>query len=128
MTPEAGNVSRSQWLALAAMALGVFVIANDFTALSVAIPRIETDLHTSLNRTQWVINGYALVFGVLIVTGGRLADMFGRRRIFFIGASVFAVFSASAYLPVLSWILTLSRSPFAWSAPLALSASFSAVA
>lgn len=53
-------------LALGAMALGVFVIANDFTALSVAIPRIEADLHTSLNRAQWVINGYALVFGAII--------------------------------------------------------------
>jgi hypothetical protein len=78
------------------MALGVFVIANDFTALSVAIPRIEADLHTSLNRAHWVINGYALVFGVLIVTGGRLADLFGRRRMFMIGASIFGVFSLLA--------------------------------
>ena len=64
------------------LGLGVFLIANDFTALSVAIPRIESDLHTTLNRAQWVINGYALVFGVLIVTGGRLADMFGRWQFF----------------------------------------------
>jgi len=68
------------WLALVAMGLGVFVIANDFTALSVAIPRIEQDLHTTLSRAQWVINGYALLFGVLIVTGGRLADLLGRKR------------------------------------------------
>ena len=47
-------------LALIAMALGVFVIANDFTALSVAIPNIEHDLGTSLTTAQWVINGYAL--------------------------------------------------------------------
>jgi EmrB/QacA subfamily drug resistance transporter len=59
----------------------------------VAISRIEADLHTSLNRAQCVINGYALVFGVLIVTGGRLADLFGRRRMFMIGASIFGVFS-----------------------------------
>jgi EmrB/QacA subfamily drug resistance transporter len=76
-----------------AMGLGVFVIANDFTALSVAIPKIEQDLHTSLNRAQWVINGYALLFGVLIVTGGRMADMFGRKRVFMVGATIFAVFS-----------------------------------
>ena len=62
------------------MALGVFVIANDFTALSVAIPEIERDLSISLTKAQWVINGYTLVFGVLIVTGGRLADLFGRKR------------------------------------------------
>jgi MFS family permease len=72
---EDARIGRTTWLALAAMALGVFVIANDFTALSVAIPRIEAQLHTSLNAAQWVINGYALVFGVVIVTGGRLADL-----------------------------------------------------
>ncbi len=71
----------------------LFVIANDFTALSVAIPRIEAQLHTTVSRAQWVINGYALVFGVLIVTGGRLADLFGRKRAFMVGASVFAFFS-----------------------------------
>jgi EmrB/QacA subfamily drug resistance transporter len=87
------RLSKSTWLALAAMALGVFVIANDFTALSVAIPRIEAQLHTTVSRAQWVINGYALVFGVLIVTGGRLADLFGRKRAFMVGASVFAFFS-----------------------------------
>jgi EmrB/QacA subfamily drug resistance transporter len=83
-------------LALVAMALGVFVIANDFTALSVAIPNIESDLHTSLSDAQWVINGYALVFGVLIVTGGRLADMLGRKRMFMWGAAIFAAFSLAA--------------------------------
>jgi len=56
VTSAAGKITRNQWLALGAMALGVFVIANDFTALSVAISRIEADLHTSLNRDQWVIN------------------------------------------------------------------------
>jgi MFS family permease len=75
------------------MGLGVFVIANDFTALSVAIPKLDTDLHTTLNRAQWVINGYALVFGVLIVTGGRLADLLGRKRIFTFGAAIFGAFS-----------------------------------
>ena len=80
-------------LALAAMALGVFVIANDFTALSVALPKMESDLGTDLTTVQWVINAYALVFGVLIVTGGRLADLFGRKRVFMIGTTVFAVFS-----------------------------------
>ena len=90
--PESSLTART-WLALVAMGLGVFVIANDFTALSVAIPRIEQDLHTTLGRAQWVINGYALLFGVLIVTGGRLADLFGRKRMFMVGATIFALFS-----------------------------------
>src|SRR5262245_21496390 len=93
-----GRIERSTWLALVAMGLGVFVIANDFTALSVAIPEIEHDLNTTLTKAQWVINGYALVFGVLIVTGGRLADLFGRKKIFMIGAAIFAAFSLAAGL------------------------------
>jgi MFS family permease len=91
--PE-GRLGRGTLLALGAMALGVFVIANDFTALSIAVPRIESDLDTDLTTAQWVINGYALVFGVLIVTGGRLADVVGRKRIFLIGCTIFAGFSA----------------------------------
>jgi EmrB/QacA subfamily drug resistance transporter len=64
----------------------------------VAIPEIERDLSTSLTKAQWVINGYALVFGVLIVTGGRLADLFGRKRMFMLGAAIFAGFSLLAGL------------------------------
>ena len=67
-------------VSLAAMALGIFVVANDFTALSVAVVPIENDLDTTLSRAQWVINAYTVVFGVMIVTGGRLADLYGRRR------------------------------------------------
>jgi EmrB/QacA subfamily drug resistance transporter len=86
-------LSKSTILGLAAMALAVLVVANDFTALSVALPAMEQDFGADVTTVQWIINGYALVFGVLIVTGGRLADMFGRRRIFFLGASIFAFFS-----------------------------------
>ena len=86
-------LSRGTLLGLAALALGVFVIANDFTSLSVALPQIEHDLNADVSTVQWVINAYAFAFGVLIVTGGRLADMFGRRRIFFIGCAIFATFS-----------------------------------
>ena len=51
-------------VSLAAMALGIFVVANDFTALSVAVVPIENDLDSTLNRAQWVINAYTVVFGV----------------------------------------------------------------
>jgi EmrB/QacA subfamily drug resistance transporter len=89
-------VTRSTWLALGAMAIAVFVFANDVSALSVALPQIEKDFDADVSTVQWVINAYALVFGVLIVTGGRLADMRGRRRVFFIGAAIFACFSLLA--------------------------------
>jgi EmrB/QacA subfamily drug resistance transporter len=87
------GLDRGTLLALGAMAMAVFVIANDFTAMSVALPNIESDFNVDVSSVQWVINIYALVFGVMIVTGGRLADMFGRRRLFFIGAAIFAGFS-----------------------------------
>jgi len=80
-------------IALFALAMGVVVIGNDFTALNVALPAIENDFDVDVGTVQWVVNAYALMFGMAIVTGGRLADMYGRRRIFFIGAAIFAVFS-----------------------------------
>lgn len=80
-------------MALFAMGLGVFLIGNDFTALNVAIPAIESDFNIDVGTAQWVINAYALVFGLAIVTGGRLADTYGRQRIFYIGGALFAVFS-----------------------------------
>jgi EmrB/QacA subfamily drug resistance transporter len=83
-------------LALVAMVLAVFVVANDFTALAVALPNIEAEFDSDVGTVQWAINAYALVFGVLIVTGGRLADLFGRKRLFFVGATIFAVFSVLA--------------------------------
>jgi EmrB/QacA subfamily drug resistance transporter len=91
--PQEDRLDRSTMLAMVAMGLAVLIIANDFTALSVALPEMESDLNSDLTTVQWVINGYALVFGVLIVTGGRLADIYGRRNIFFIGAAIFATFS-----------------------------------
>jgi EmrB/QacA subfamily drug resistance transporter len=89
-------LARGTVMALVALSLAVFLVANDFTALSVALTSMEGSLDTDVGTIQWVINAYALVFGVLIVTGGRLADMYGRRRIFFIGAGIFAVFSTVA--------------------------------
>jgi EmrB/QacA subfamily drug resistance transporter len=76
------------------MGMAVVVIANDFTAVNVALPTMESDFHTNINTIQWVINAYALTFGVMIVTGGRLADMFGRRDAFFLGTAIFASMSA----------------------------------
>jgi EmrB/QacA subfamily drug resistance transporter len=76
------------------MGIAVVVIANDFSAINVALPTMEKDFHTNVNTIQWVINAYALTFGVMIVTGGRLADMFGRRNAFFLGTAIFASMSA----------------------------------
>jgi EmrB/QacA subfamily drug resistance transporter len=103
------RLSRAAVLGMGAMALAVLVIANDFTALSVALPAIEADFDADVTTVQWIISGYALVFGVLIVSGGRLADMFGRRRIFFLGAVIFAAFSALGGLATDTWMLLGAR-------------------
>jgi EmrB/QacA subfamily drug resistance transporter len=90
---EPRALDRKTTLALVAMGLAVFIVANDFTALAVALPAMEKQFDTDVGTVQWVINAYALTFGVLIVVGGRLADIFGRKRIFIVGASIFAGFS-----------------------------------
>ncbi|MGI8507649.1 MAG: MFS transporter [Solirubrobacteraceae bacterium] len=93
-------------MALLAMGLAVFAIAIDSTALSVALPRIESDFKVDVSTVQWVINAYGLVFGVLIVAGGRLADMFGRRRMFLLGAVLFAAFSLlGGAAPNAGWLI-----------------------
>lgn len=87
-------MDRTTILALFAMSMSVLVIANDFSAVNVALPTMEQDFSTNVTTIQWVVNAYALTFGVMIVTGGRLADMFGRRRAFFLGTAIFASMSA----------------------------------
>jgi EmrB/QacA subfamily drug resistance transporter len=88
------------------MGIAVVVIANDFSAINVALPTMEKDFHTNINTIQWVINAYALTFGVMIVTGGRLADMFGRRNAFFLGAAIFASMSAlGGAAPTETWLI-----------------------
>ncbi len=109
MSTTGSPLGRGTVVALAAMGAGIFLVANDFTAFSVAIQDIERDLDASLNRAQWVINAYTLVFGVLIVTGGRLADLYGRRRVFVIGAATFAVFSLLAGLAPTIELLIAAR-------------------
>ena len=89
-------MNRGTVLALVAMGLSIVILAQDFTALNVALPSIEKAFDSDVSTVQWVINAYALVFGMVIVTGGRLADMFGRRRVFFIGTTIFMLMSLLA--------------------------------
>jgi EmrB/QacA subfamily drug resistance transporter len=97
------------WPALLAIGVATVVIANDFSAINVALPTMEGDFHTDINTIQWVVNAYALTFGVMIVTGGRLADMFGRKRSFFAGATIFAVMSAAGGIAPTETFLIVTR-------------------
>ncbi|BBM03633.1 MFS transporter [Microbulbifer sp. GL-2] len=86
----------SQESKLVVLYLAVFLLGYDFTALPVAIPSIQREFEVNLTTVQWIINGYTLVLGVLIITGGRVADMFGRRKMFIWGAIIFIFFSILA--------------------------------
>ena len=82
-----------RWIALAVMTLGAFMVLVDTTVVNVAIPSIRNNLQASYADTQWVVAGYQLAYAVLLVTGGRLGDLFGRRRLFLLGVVGFTVTS-----------------------------------
>src|SRR6478736_3058777 len=86
--------SRHRWLVLATVALAQLMVVLDATIVNIALPSAQADLGFSDNDRQWVVTAYALAFGSLLLLGGRLADMFGRRRMFLIGLVGFAVASA----------------------------------
>jgi EmrB/QacA subfamily drug resistance transporter len=82
-----------KWWTLAAVAVGLFMIMLDNTVVNVALPSIQKDLGTSASELEWVFNAYALTFGVLLLTGGKLADLLGRRAIFIVGLVIFTAAS-----------------------------------
>jgi EmrB/QacA subfamily drug resistance transporter len=85
-----------KWWTLGAMSFALFMIMLDNTVVNVALPSIQKDLNASLSALEWTINAYTLTFAVLLVTGGRLGDIFGRRRAFMFGVVAFALSSATA--------------------------------
>jgi MFS family permease len=80
-----------RWRALAVLGLIQFMLVVDVSIVNVALPRIQHDLGFSHAGLAWVVNGYVLMAGGLLLLGGRMADMFGRRRLFLIGVGLFAV-------------------------------------
>jgi EmrB/QacA subfamily drug resistance transporter len=84
VTPE-----NKKWWTLGAVSVGLFVIMLDNTVVNVALPSIRRSLGISLEGLEWVVAGYALTFAAFLLTGGKLADYFGRRLIFMLGLAVF---------------------------------------
>ena len=91
-----------RWWTLGAMCFALFMVMLDNTVVNVALPSIQRDLDVSISGLEWTVNAYTLTFAVLLVTGGRLGDIFGRRRAFLAGvvifglSSLFIVFSQTA--------------------------------
>ncbi|WP_444889951.1 MFS transporter [Microbulbifer sp. DLAB2-AA] len=112
------TLGKEQYLGLAALSVAVFLVANDFTAFAPALPAIENEFNVDITTSQWIINGYALVFGVLIITGGRLADLYGGRGVFFCGTLIFIFFSILGGLAVNANMLLISRALMAVGAAL----------
>ena len=98
-----------KWWTLGAMCFALFMIMLDNTVVNVALPSIQRDLGASISGLEWTINGYTLSFAVLLATGGRLGDIFGRRRMFLIGVVIFALSSATAGLAQDPTDLVVSR-------------------
>jgi EmrB/QacA subfamily drug resistance transporter len=87
------NDENRRWWTLAAMCFALFMIMLDNTVVNVALPSIQKDLGASISGLEWTVNAYTLSFAVLLVTGGRLGDLFGRRRMFLFGVVVFGASS-----------------------------------
>jgi EmrB/QacA subfamily drug resistance transporter len=94
------------WLVLLVVSLGFFMTLLDLTIVNIAIPNMITKLHASLDDVLWVINAYALVLAVLVITAGRLGDLFGPRTLFLAGVALFTLASAACGLsPSPGWLI-----------------------
>jgi EmrB/QacA subfamily drug resistance transporter len=97
---------RNPWIILIVVSLGFFMTLLDLTIVNIAIPNMISKLHASLDDILWVINAYALVLAVLLITAGRLGDLLGQRRVFFAGIALFTVASAACGLaPSPGWLI-----------------------
>src|SRR5271167_2323417 len=95
-----------RWWALAAMCFALFMIMLDNTVVNVALPSIQRSLNASTASLEWTVNAYTLTFAVLLVTGGRLGDIFGRRKMFLLGVIIFAGSSAAiGFSPSDTWLV-----------------------
>ena len=109
MTPQ-DDIEREldprRWITLGVLVITVVLVAMDTSVLNVSIPTMLRDLDTTVPSLEWVIAGYSLTFASLLIIGGRLGDIFGHRRLFVIGVSLFGLGSLIAALsPTVGWLI-----------------------
>src|SRR5438105_6198296 len=100
---------RTRWLALYVLCLGSLMIVLDVTIVNVALPSIRQDLGFSETSLAWVVNAYLLTFGGFLLLGGRLGDLFGHRRLFLMGITLFTVASLACGLSTTQGLLVAAR-------------------
>jgi EmrB/QacA subfamily drug resistance transporter len=101
-----GPEANRRWWTLGAMCFALFMVMLDNTVVNVALPSIQRDLDVSTANLEWTVNAYTLTFAVLLVTGGRLGDIFGRRRWFLLGVVVFGASSLFiAFSQTAAWLV-----------------------
>jgi EmrB/QacA subfamily drug resistance transporter len=95
-----GRPDSRRWIALAVVVAAQFMVVLDVAIVNVALPSIKTDLHFTETSLQWVVTAYAILFGGVLLLGGRMADLLGRRRLFMAGLAIFTI---SSLLDGLAW-------------------------
>jgi EmrB/QacA subfamily drug resistance transporter len=101
--------AKGRWWALAAVSLATLMTYLDNNVINVAIPTIQRDLHLSVTGLEWIVSSYLLVLAGLLLVGGRLADVYGRRRVFLTGLAIFTLSSLAAGLAGSSGVLIGAR-------------------
>src|SRR5207253_9810196 len=101
--------SRTRWLALVILCVGDLMIVVDTTVVNVALPSIRNDLGFSQTSLAWVVNAYMLTFGGFLLLAGRLGDLFGHRRLFLFGITLFTLASLACGLATTQGFLVTAR-------------------
>src|SRR5438046_7688780 len=101
--------NRGRWIALYVLCLATLMIVLDVTIVGVALPSIKKDLGFSQSSLAWVVNGYLLTYGGFLLLGGRLGDLFGHRRLFLIGLTLFTLASLACGLATTQGFLVGAR-------------------
>src|SRR6516165_10333456 len=109
VTATSKGLDSRRWWALAAVSLAAFMTYLDNNIVNVAIPTIQRSLHLSVSGLEWVVSSYLLTVAGLLLVGGRLADVYGRRRLFLLGLGVFTLSSLAAGLAASGGMLIASR-------------------
>jgi EmrB/QacA subfamily drug resistance transporter len=108
--PQHENTQRgNKWWTLVAVCLGTFMLLIDITIVNVALPDIQTSLHSSFSDLQWVVDAYALTLAAFLLTAGSLADMYGRRLMYLVGLVIFTAASMLCGFATSTLMLELSR-------------------